>query len=119
MVDRVTRQTLETEAEVLAVCQLDLLAQIEAQLRAVHHLMRRIERLRSPKTGQPTEPMSNGQRSETLRELAGELEAIEQQADVQLECCEDMRATIGKMIQRLPELKQAVALLDDPGSPTE
>ena len=117
--DRVTRQKLETEAEVLAVCQLDLLAQIEAQLRAVHHLMRRIERLRAPKTGQPTEPMSNGQRSETLRELSGELEAIEQQVDVQLECCEDMRATITKMIQRFPALKQAAALLDDPGSSTK
>jgi uncharacterized coiled-coil DUF342 family protein len=115
MVDRVPRQTLDSEAEVLAVCQLDLLAQIEAQLRAVHHLMRRIDRLRSPKTGQPTEPMSNGQRSETLRELSGELEAIEQQVDVQLECCEEMRAIIGKMIQRLPALKQAATLLDDTG----
>jgi len=119
MVDHATRQTLEAEAEVLTVCQLDLLAQIEAQLRAVHHLMRRIERLRATKAGQPGEPMSNGQRSETLRELSGELEAIEQQVDVQVDCCEEMRATIGKMIQRLPALKQAAALLDDTGSAGE
>ena len=40
------RRVLEDMAEWLAVEQLDLLAQVEAQVRAVHHTMRSIEKLR-------------------------------------------------------------------------
>jgi hypothetical protein len=42
-------EAFEAEAELLAVHQLDLLSQLEAQLRAVHKTMRIIEKLRSEK----------------------------------------------------------------------
>ena len=112
MVDPATRRKLESEAEVLAASQLDLLAQIEAQLRAVHHLMRRIEPLRARSGGQPSEAMTNGERADTLTGLSGDLEAIEQQLSVQWGCCEDMLATIAQMRQRLPALKQAAGLIE-------
>ena len=115
MVDPATRRKLESEAEVLAASQLDLLAQIEAQLRAVHHLMRRIEPLRARSGGQPSEAMTNGERADTLTGLSGDLEAIEQQLSVQLGCCEDMLATIAQMRQRLPALKQAAGLIEQTG----
>ena len=53
MVDPATRRKLESEAEVLAASQLDLLAQIEAQLRAVHHLMRRLSLFAHGAEGNP------------------------------------------------------------------
>ena len=115
MVDPATRRKLESEAEILAASQLDLLAQIEAQLRAVHHLMRRIEPLRARSVGQPSEAMTNGERADTLTGLSGDLEAIEQQLSVQLGCCEDMLATIAQMRQRLPALKQAAGLIEQTG----
>ena len=117
MVNPATRRKLESEAEVLAASQLDLLAQIEAQLRAVHHLMRRIEPLRARSEGQPSEAMTNGERADTLTGLSGDLEAIEQQLSVQLGCCEDMLATIALMRQRLPALKQAAGLIEQTGFP--
>jgi hypothetical protein len=119
MVDRTSRQALESEAEILVASQLDLLAQIEAQLRAVHHLMRHIEPLRPRSAGQPSEPISNGHRADSLSGLSSELDAIEHQLSVQLECCEDMQATIGRMRRRLPALKKAAALIEPTGSPVE
>ena len=112
MVDPATRRKLESEAEVLAASQLDLLAQIEAQLRAVHHLMRRIEPLRARSAGQSSEAMTNGQRADTLTGLSGDLEAIEHQLSVQLRCCQDMQATIAHMRLRLPALKKAAGLIE-------
>lgn len=41
------KHDLEQMAEWLALEQIDLLAQVEAQVRFVHHTMRRIEKLRA------------------------------------------------------------------------
>ena len=43
------RTTVEQSAELLAVWQLDLLAQLENQLRAVHRTLQQIQKLRRPK----------------------------------------------------------------------
>jgi hypothetical protein len=118
MASDASRLELEREAEVLAAHQLDLLAQIEAQLRSVHSLMRRIELLRARKPGQTTIPMSNGQRSTSMVGLSGELDAIEQQLGIQHDCCADMQATITRMQQRLPVMKTVAGGLDRP-SPDE
>jgi hypothetical protein len=55
----------ERDADMLAVYQVDLLAQVERQVRAVHHTMRHIEKLRSARTRVGPE-LSNGQRDEVL-----------------------------------------------------
>ena len=43
-----TVTALEMDAEFLVLDQLDLLAQVEAQLRAVHHTMRRMRNCAGP-----------------------------------------------------------------------
>ena len=113
MVDEETRIKLETEAEILAVCQLDLLAQVEAQVRAVHHLMRRLGQLRARRPGQGHAAMTNGERSEVMVGLSDELTAIEVQMSVQQECCDDMQETIARMRERLPVIKAVAAQLTD------
>jgi hypothetical protein len=117
MIDDETRRNLENEAEMLVVYQLDLLAQVEAQVRAVHHLMRRLNQLRTRNPGQAGVALSNGERSDTMAGLAGEMEAIEKQLSVQQNCCDDMQTTIARMQERLPVLKKVAAQLLDPGDP--
>ena len=110
----------ETDAEMLVVHQLDLLAQIEAQLRAVHHTMLRIQRLRSAKHRDGPE-LSNGQRQTTLVGLCDEVEAIDKQIAEEHECCLFMLQTIAQMQHRLGEMKRAAVALDrgpDSGEPT-
>ena len=58
----------EDDAEVLFVQHLDLLAQLEAQLRAVHHTMRRIERLRGGSRRVGPE-LANGERESILTRI--------------------------------------------------
>jgi hypothetical protein len=86
----------ESEAEVLAAHQLDLLSQLEAQLRAVHHTMRCIERLRGSKHRIGPE-LTNGERRGTLKTLASELAAIDTEPNVQHQSCEDMQQSIRAM----------------------
>jgi hypothetical protein len=62
-------RAFEGEAEVLVVYQLDLLAQLEAQLRAVQHTMRCIEKLRATNNRVGPE-LTNAGRGETLKILA-------------------------------------------------
>jgi hypothetical protein len=104
-------RTFEREAEMLVVHQLDLLAQIEAQLRAVHHTMRRIERLRGGKRHVGPE-LSNGERATTLAGLSGELEDLDQHLLIEHECCGLMQETIKEMQARLAGLKQTAARLE-------
>ena len=66
----------EREAEALAVYQLDLLAQLERQLRAVHHTMRHIEKLRSVKHRIGTE-LSDNERGDELVTLSREIAELE------------------------------------------
>ncbi len=100
-------KAFETDAEVLLVHQLDLLAQLEAQLRAVHHTMRCIERLRSAKYRVGSE-LSNGERRETLTTLADEVTAIDRELQTQHQSCEDMQGSIRKMQARLTALRRRI-----------
>jgi hypothetical protein len=95
----------EREAELLVVHHLDLRAQIEAQLRAAHHTLRRIERLRGiqHRTGRE---LTNGQRESTLSALSTELTELDKHLSEEHQCCNDMQATIRQMHAQLAELKQ-------------
>src|SRR4051812_21898172 len=113
MVSGATRLELEREAEILAAYQLDLLAQVEVQVRAVHGLMRCLEQLRVRKPGQTTVELANGQRADTIGELSTEMAGIERQLRLQQQCCAEMQATIARMEHRLPVLKTAVVRLSN------
>jgi hypothetical protein len=95
---------IEAEAELLAVHQLDLLAQLEAQVRAVHHTMRSIEKLRGAKHRVGPE-LSNGERADTMQALASELAAIDRELGIQHQSCEYMQRCIREMQARLVALK--------------
>jgi hypothetical protein len=95
----------ERDADMLAVYQLDLLAQVERQVRAVHHTMRHIEKLRSARTRVGPE-LSNGQRDEVLVSLADEITALDAQWSVEHASCLEMQTTIAKMHQRLVALRR-------------
>src|ERR1700704_4875068 len=98
-------QQFEMEAELLVAHQLDLLAQIEGQLRAVHQTMRRIERLRNVNTRVGPE-LSNGGRQDVLAGLMGELNAVDEQLLLQHQSSRDMQYTIAKMQERLAAVKR-------------
>lgn len=98
-------RAFETEAESLVTYQLDLLAQLEAQIRAVHHSMRCIERLRSESHRRGPE-LSNGERAETLTTLAAEVTAIDSELHTQHQSCLDMLGAIRRMQSRLATLRK-------------
>jgi hypothetical protein len=100
---------LEQDAELLVLEQLDLLAQVEAQLRAVHHTMRRIETLRAAKFREGEPELSNGQRGEVLVGLLEELLALDEHLDIQYQCSREMQKTVERMQQRLKALREAAA----------
>lgn len=102
-------QSLELDAEVLAAHQLDLVAQLECQLRAVHRTMRQIERLRSAKKRRVGPDLSNGEKTTTLNTLAEELTAIDQELDTQHQSCEDMQVTVAKMREQLRAMSRIAA----------
>ena len=100
-------RALEAAAELLVLHQLDLLAQVEAQVRAVHHTMRRIETLRA--AGFRVGPeLSHSQREETMRRLAHELASLDAHVSIQHTSCVEMQATVERMRQRLASMKHAV-----------
>jgi hypothetical protein len=103
--DRDELAAFEREAEILVTHQLDLIAQLERQLRGIHRTMRQIERLRGAKHRQGPE-LSNGEKGETLNRLAVELTAIDTELGTQHESCLEMQATIGQMRARLRALQQ-------------
>ena len=98
------RVLVERQSEYLVVYQLDLLAQLERQLRAVHQTMRRIETLRSAKDCVGNE-LSNGQKIDTLDHLAEELTAIDQELQTQHESCQLMLGTVDQMRERLRQIR--------------
>jgi enoyl-CoA hydratase/carnithine racemase len=100
------RALVEQEAEHLVVHQLDLLAQLERQLRAVRLTMRRIEKLRGAQNRIGDE-LSNGQKLDTLDHLADEVHVIDRELQTQHESCQLMLATVEKMRERLRPLRQA------------
>jgi hypothetical protein len=109
-------EAFEAHAEWLFVHHLDLLAQIEAHLRAVHHTMRRIERLRGPKLRVGAEP-TNGERGTVLKGLSEEIAQLDAQVSEQRQCCNEMQATITDMEQYLQDLKRVAANIDAAAGP--
>jgi hypothetical protein len=101
-------KAFEVEAEKIVVHQLDLVAQLEAQLRAVHHTMRAIEKMRTARYRVGRE-LSNGERSTTLTTLAGEIQAIDEELHVQHQSCLDMQRSIREMQARLTALRKVAA----------
>jgi hypothetical protein len=106
---------LEQDAEMLVVYQLDLLAVLERQLRAVHHAMRPIETLRRVNNSDRRE-LCDGQRQITLADLAKEVAELDTHVGVEHACCQDMQNTIEMMQTRVATLRQRSASLDVPDS---
>jgi chaperonin cofactor prefoldin len=96
----------ELEAELLVAHQLDLLAQIENQLRATQTMMRGIEKLRGVAKRVGPE-LTNGERLEVLATLTQELEGLDDQLLVQHQSTGDMQATLEKMRHRLLTVRRA------------
>jgi len=71
-------QWFESEAELLVNYQLDLIAQLESQLRAIHHTMRHLEKLRGAKH-RVGPNLSNLQRADTLLHLSEDLTGLDGQ----------------------------------------
>ena len=101
-------RAFEEEAEALATYQFDLLAHLERQIRAVHHTMRHIEKLRSLQH-RVGPALSNGQREETLDHLADEVMDFDAHITTEHECCVDMQSTIAHMRERISRLCVRVA----------
>jgi chaperonin cofactor prefoldin len=106
----------ERDAEALVAHQLDLIAQLERQLRAVHRTMRQIEKLRTANRRVGPE-LSNGEKSETLNHLTDELSAIDDELNTQHESCAEMKATIDHMRARLSAIRRPSATAPDMGAP--
>jgi phage-related tail protein len=101
------RSVVEGEAEVLVAYQLDLLAQLECQLRAVHRTMRQIEKLRSATARREGATPSNGEKLDALEHLTREVEAIDRELATQHESCGLMLETVETMRGRLDQLRQS------------
>lgn len=93
-------ELFEIDAEMLAVYQLELLAHYERQLRALHHTMRHIEKLRSPKN-RVGPALWNCERLATLTRLDEELVALHSQISFEDACCLEMLAALARMRERL------------------
>jgi hypothetical protein len=101
------RSLVEREAEALVAYQLDLLAQLECQLRAVHRTMRQIEKLRSAEGRREGVRVSNGEKLDALEHLTHEVEAIDEELATQHESCGLMLETVETMRGRLRELRKS------------
>ena len=109
-------QWFESEAELLVNYQLDLIAQLESQLRAIHHTMRHIEKLRGAKH-RVGPKLSNLQRGDTLLHLSEDLSSLDGQLSLQHQSCQHMQEIIEAMQMRLRELRQRAAAIQSNRSP--
>jgi hypothetical protein len=107
----------EDDAEVLFVQHLDLLAQLEAQLRAVHHTMRGIERLRGGSRRVGPE-LVNSERETILLGLATEIDDLDRYIAIEHDCCRAMHTTIAVLQQRIATLKRLTARLQETREPS-
>ena len=96
--------SLEVLAEYLTAHQLDLIAQIEGHLGAVHHTLRRINTLRAARHRVGPE-LSNGERRAALIDLADQIGAIETQLEHQEDTCRAMHAIIRRMQEGAADLR--------------
>jgi hypothetical protein len=101
-------ERFEAEAEVLVAYQLDFLAQLERQLRAVHKTMRDIEKLRSSRNRRVGPELTNGEREDTLVHLSNALSDVEDHIGSEHDCCADMQTTIAHMRERLARMRRLV-----------
>jgi hypothetical protein len=105
------------DAEMLAVCHLDLLVQLERQLRAVHQTMRHIDKLRSLKRRvEPVAPLSTDQPQATPASLDEDIDALDSHLHVEHSCCSHMRDIIIKMQSRVSDLRQRASAIDESAS---
>ena len=101
-------EAFEYEAEVLVGYQLDLLSQLELQLRTVQHTMRHIEKLRV--VGRRVGPeLSDGERESTLGQLRSQLDALESYFSTERDSCSEMQRTLERMHQRLQQWRNGPA----------
>lgn len=84
----------------LAVYQVDVIAQIQHQLRSARHTLRLIERLRADPHRVGPE-LNDRQRRDTLKALADEWTELDTQLTAQHDCCTDFQTTIAAMLDRL------------------
>jgi hypothetical protein len=103
----------------LAISHLDLLAQLERQLRAVHQTMRHIDKLRHLKRRvEPAAPVAADQLHVAPTSLDEDIEALESHLHVEHSCCSHMRDTIIKMQCRVADLRKHASAIDAPPSST-
>jgi uncharacterized coiled-coil protein SlyX len=105
--------TFEQEAEVLVAYQLDFLAQLERQLRAVHQTMRDIEKLRGQATRVGPQ-LDDHDRDVTLTHLAKAVADVERNMSTEHDCCAEMQVTIAHMRERLAALRRRVSAGEPP-----
>ena len=110
-------KAFELEAETVVVHQLDLVAQLEAQLRAVHHTMRAIEKLRSARH-RIGRDLSNAERGSTLTTLSDEIRAIDAELHIQHQSCLDVQRSIRHMHALLKALREGAARVEPEGAGT-
>jgi hypothetical protein len=107
------------DAEMLAVSHLDLLGQLERQLRAVHQTMRHIDKLRNLKRRvEPAAPPSPDQSQTAPTSLDEDIEALDSHLHVEHSCCSHMRDTIIKMQSRVADLRRRASAIDESPSDT-
>jgi hypothetical protein len=107
------------DAEMLAVSHLDLLAQLERQLRAVHQTMRHIDKLRNLKRRvEPVAPLSTDQSEAAPTNLDEDIEVLDSHLHVEHSCCSHMRDTIIKMQARVTDLRRRASAIDASPSDT-
>jgi uncharacterized coiled-coil protein SlyX len=97
-------------ADWLAGQQLDLLAQVDAQLRAVHRVLRRIEKVRAARHAEGPLPPSEDRRGKGVKALSGEIAELDVHLASQADCCREMMATIEGMQSRIADVKLGVPL---------
>jgi hypothetical protein len=98
--------SFEKQAEVLVVHQLDLLAQLENQMRAVRKTLTQIETLRGAKYRAGGE-LTNGERGDVLRTLSAQLTGIDSELQTQHESCVEMQRCIQEMRSSLGSFKHS------------
>jgi hypothetical protein len=80
-----------------------MMLKLEGQLRAVHHTMRGIERLRGG-TRRVGPELTNGTASQSC--AAKEIEELDRHVAIEHECCRAMHVTIAALQQRVATLKR-------------
>lgn len=107
----------EDDAEVLFLQHVDLLSQLEAQLRAVHHTIRSIERLRGGSRRVGPE-LVDGERETILVGVAKEVDALDSHIGVEQHCCHEMQTTIVEMQTRVKTLERLAPQQREAGKPS-